>query len=455
MPQGVYPEWKDKAQTKKHPASGLSKNKYDAKGNLRPQRKSRAKEAFVQAKADLVTEGSVQKTLLERKKMFEYLKQNIEVVNFKDFDPDDINTYLDNPSLMISAESGEWWNEFKSLYQQSKISVQSQLEATAQKRYGERVRDRGAPFGYTQEEPEWSVGEYKLEPKPQPVEFYKDEHFFGRMIRGASHYQEDPGVDEDDISQILTHRGKARVRARRSDYGMTREEYAKDKVKGLQLPPVLLEDRKIINPDPDKTIALGQKALMDDFFSYIGSSEPKHMTHFNPPKYAYHKTEGHVYDWQGNVEAQLQKTASLHAPLYEGHINLGLPDNPPREITDPTYHVESFLDSIGDSGKRIAHKINLTKNVKPVIPTPIVETAPLPSKPKPFKKIKFKIVEPKDGDSEWKRQYANDTGIRVIWHWKQKEAFEKWKQEQIEKAKKVVGEKPKKKKFNVKPKKTF
>ena len=43
MPVGNYPIWKDKKQTIKHPASGLSKNKYDAKGNLRPQRKSRAK----------------------------------------------------------------------------------------------------------------------------------------------------------------------------------------------------------------------------------------------------------------------------------------------------------------------------------------------------------------------------------------------------------------------------
>ena len=43
MPVGNYPVWKDKKQTIKHPASGLSKNKYDAKGNLRPQRKSRAK----------------------------------------------------------------------------------------------------------------------------------------------------------------------------------------------------------------------------------------------------------------------------------------------------------------------------------------------------------------------------------------------------------------------------
>lgn len=43
MPVGNYPIYKDKKQTIKHPASGLSKNKYDAKGNLRPQRKSRAK----------------------------------------------------------------------------------------------------------------------------------------------------------------------------------------------------------------------------------------------------------------------------------------------------------------------------------------------------------------------------------------------------------------------------
>ncbi len=43
MPSGNYPPFLDKAETKKHPAAGLSKNKYDAKGNLRPPRKSRSK----------------------------------------------------------------------------------------------------------------------------------------------------------------------------------------------------------------------------------------------------------------------------------------------------------------------------------------------------------------------------------------------------------------------------
>ena len=47
MPSGVYPEFKDKKQTKPHPAAGLSVNKYKANGELRPARKSRAKEPTV------------------------------------------------------------------------------------------------------------------------------------------------------------------------------------------------------------------------------------------------------------------------------------------------------------------------------------------------------------------------------------------------------------------------
>ena len=41
MPKGVYPDTKENG--KPHPAKGLSKNKYKANGELRPQRKSRAK----------------------------------------------------------------------------------------------------------------------------------------------------------------------------------------------------------------------------------------------------------------------------------------------------------------------------------------------------------------------------------------------------------------------------
>jgi len=43
MPKGNYPDFKKDGKTP-HPAAGLSMNKYDAKGNLRPQRKSRAKD---------------------------------------------------------------------------------------------------------------------------------------------------------------------------------------------------------------------------------------------------------------------------------------------------------------------------------------------------------------------------------------------------------------------------
>ena len=48
MPSGVYPDFKDKAKTKPHPAKGLSVNKYKANGELRPARKSRAKAPAVQ-----------------------------------------------------------------------------------------------------------------------------------------------------------------------------------------------------------------------------------------------------------------------------------------------------------------------------------------------------------------------------------------------------------------------
>ena len=43
MPKGNYPNFKKDGKTP-HPAAGLSMNKYDAKGNERPQRKSRAKD---------------------------------------------------------------------------------------------------------------------------------------------------------------------------------------------------------------------------------------------------------------------------------------------------------------------------------------------------------------------------------------------------------------------------
>ena len=41
MPQGNYPMLKKNGDP--HPSAGLSKNKYDAKGKLRPARKSRSK----------------------------------------------------------------------------------------------------------------------------------------------------------------------------------------------------------------------------------------------------------------------------------------------------------------------------------------------------------------------------------------------------------------------------
>ena len=84
MPQGNYPDWKDKYKTKPHPAKGLSKNKYDAEGNLRPPRKSRSKLAPVKEAMGMKPQDDMATELRRRRGMLALI------------DDDEVG-YVDNP----------------------------------------------------------------------------------------------------------------------------------------------------------------------------------------------------------------------------------------------------------------------------------------------------------------------------------------------------------------------
>ena len=73
MPVGVYPDFKDKAQTLIHPAKGLSKNKYDAKGNLRPQRKTRSKLVETKKKYGIGDTEDIGDTIRKRLGLVRYI----------------------------------------------------------------------------------------------------------------------------------------------------------------------------------------------------------------------------------------------------------------------------------------------------------------------------------------------------------------------------------------------
>ena len=75
MPVGVYPDFKDKAQTIAHPAKGLSKNKYDAKGNLRPQRKTRSKLVETKKKYGIGDTEDIGDTIRKRLGLVRYIEE--------------------------------------------------------------------------------------------------------------------------------------------------------------------------------------------------------------------------------------------------------------------------------------------------------------------------------------------------------------------------------------------
>lgn len=128
MPAGVYPEWKNKAQTVKHPAAGLSKNKYDAKGQLRPPRKSRSKLTKKKEKYGIKAEEDISDVLKKRMGLFNFLvnyNEDLQDEEYEDIatDIDDTENFVDifknyvkDPTLLASKEAGELYKQFLPIY---------------------------------------------------------------------------------------------------------------------------------------------------------------------------------------------------------------------------------------------------------------------------------------------------------------------------------------------------
>jgi hypothetical protein len=111
MPSGVYPDFKDKAKTKPHPAKGLSVNKYKANGELRPARKSRAK-------APAVQHIPVAETKF---KSAEFLDSDDEPVKPVEPEPVVVKTKkLKKKKLIVS---GIPYNEFKKLPEEQRNAI--------------------------------------------------------------------------------------------------------------------------------------------------------------------------------------------------------------------------------------------------------------------------------------------------------------------------------------------
>ncbi len=92
MPKGVYPEFKDKAQTKPHPSAGLSKNKYDAKGNLRPERPSRSRLVPIKKKLGIDEDADIGDALRTNRGLAKFLRGIGDELLDEDDDDDLIET---------------------------------------------------------------------------------------------------------------------------------------------------------------------------------------------------------------------------------------------------------------------------------------------------------------------------------------------------------------------------
>ena len=323
MPSGNYPEFKDKAKTKPHPAAGLSKNAYKSDGTKR-ERKSRAK--LGDAATAIGITGDLTKGLNKRITFFKQLQKDLmeastdgdTSLEFEDasIDLDMVNHFLELPALMATKEAGEIYDAFNEEgveydaynpnYRGKGWELERQRKSGAEYTKGERQK-----FALKEGE---IASETPLLMRDVLRKKYEKEH---RAKKGATFVSPDMTIEprfgkinqqkqdtEEHLSakkfleeNLLTSRGLTRKRAKRWDAGMSKEQrdrYVADKAKAKEsgdvaekphvgVPPVVpvRRDKVMLNEtvslddilfgDSDDEFG-GEKGLMDKPLQYDGPS---------------------------------------------------------------------------------------------------------------------------------------------------------------------------------------
>ena len=215
MPSGVYPP-----DHKHEKARGLSRNKFNAKGEPRPQRKTRSKLAKITGSSKTPAE-----ILGERRGLIGYAIDNYDFetnISFKTH----LEQLMGDDASLLTEQGKTTAEAFRDDYQQHlKTNV---------------VEPRKQPVLKTKEHHYVEKGMDLTEDAPADMGipntiFHKvNKTALNTKINMPTYDIDDPyriqGADETDVSALLNVKGKARVRAQRADVGV---------VKGVRLTPYL------------------------------------------------------------------------------------------------------------------------------------------------------------------------------------------------------------------------
>ena len=218
MPSGVYPP-----DHKHEKARGLSRNKYNAKGELRPQRKTRSKLAKVQEKLGLDTKKNPAEILGERRGLIGYAIDNYDFdtnISFKTH----LQQLLGNDASLLTEQGRDTAEAFRDDYQQHlKTNVIEPRKAQVIKK--QYFSEKGMDLS---EDAPADMG------IPNTIFHKVNKTALNTKINMPTYDIDDPyriqGDTNTAVKELLNPKGKARVRAKRSDVGIA---------KGVRLTPYL------------------------------------------------------------------------------------------------------------------------------------------------------------------------------------------------------------------------
>lgn len=456
MPKGVYPDFADKKKTKPHPAKGLSKNKYDAKGNLRPPRASRSKLAKEKEKIGVSAQDDLQEQLQSRRGMFKWLLEDTQL------EPDDEKLYqsfIDDPILLMTKSAGDlqkevlenlrteydYGDEDMPNFLQLGIPTQDEISGKYKKvgvaRHINKVVQEETNFkeadevSYNEEGKQVKATQSKT--GEQAIKYKKGVRGKGtilpseigvkgtpldmrELIRSTAKETEALRIDERIDDTLMTSRGLVRKRAKRWDSGMTKEQkkvyLAKKKQENQGLvfnvnvakhphatktklgQNIFYTDEAVEglehNITADKPISSDAQSIMDDFFGEISNSYDfdKHMK----MKYDQNDRGGKVKSKVKELIASGDLIPTDPAPAPPMFLD--------EEDINPTqdHNIAMFMDEISKSGKAIGLKAQLSQDIPPPQqPSYEAEAVELPTKKK--KAFKFRIK--KKPSVEWREGY--------------------------------------------------